>query len=96
MDFIAEALEGSLRAGKSRGGRADVSLTLTLPERSVYQLQRMLEEMATANPDWFKVRAVVLLSEDLRKAVVAWQAEVAAGLAPAVYKFGREGHPEGE
>ena len=96
MDFIAEALEGSLRAGKSRGGRKDVTVTLTLPERSVYQLQRMLEEMATANPDWFKVRAVVLLSEDLRKAVVAWEAAVAEGAAAAVYKFGCGSHPEGE
>ena len=77
MDWVAEGLEGSLRAGKSKGGRKGVLLNLALPERSVYQLQRMLEEMAAPNGDYFKTRAAVLLSEDLRLAVVDWEEQVA-------------------
>jgi len=96
MDWIQEALEGSLRSGKSRGGRNGVKLTLNLSERSVYRLQRLLEELASPNGDYFKTRAAVLLSEDLRLAVVdAEEAEAdRVGLAKSFARGG--GHPQGE
>ena len=75
MYEVEEALEGSLRAGKSRGGREDVWLDLHLTERTVYKLQRKLEGLATKNENWFEVREVVLLSEDVRKAVLYCQRE---------------------
>lgn len=77
MDWVKDGLEGSLRAGKSHGGRKGVMLTLHLQERSVYQLQRLLEDQATTATDYFKTRAAVLLSEDLRLAVIDWEEEVA-------------------
>jgi len=92
MDFIEEALEGSLRAGKSPGGRKGVMLTLLLPERSVYQLQRLLEEWATVSDNYFKVRATVLLSEDLRMAVADAEQAAAEELAEAKVKFRSGGH----
>jgi len=70
MDWIQDGLEGSLRAGKSKGGRKGVMLNLALPERTVYKLQRLLEEMVAPDGDWFKKREVVLLHEDIRLAVV--------------------------
>jgi len=96
MDWIEEALEGSLRAGKSHGGRQGVMLTLHLPERTVYKLQRMLEEIAAPDGDFFKKRAVFLLSEDLRLAVVdAEEVEADREAREKVYAGGR-GHPQGE
>jgi len=94
--MVEEALEGSLRAGRSRGGRQGVMVTLSLTERSVYQLQRMLEDLAAPNGDYFKTRAAVLLSEDLRLAVVDWEEQVADGEArEKVYAKGG-GQPQGE
>lgn len=75
MDEIEEALEGSLRAGKTRGGREDVWLDLRLSERTVYKLQRKLEGLAAESKNWFEIRDVVLLSEDVRKAVLYYQRE---------------------
>ena len=96
MNSIDEALEGSLRLGKSKGGRKDVVLHLDLTERSVYKLQRLLEEEAAQSTDFFKVRESVLLSEDVRRAVVAAQQDEEERAAEANYKFGTGGHPEGE
>ena len=96
MDWIADGLEGSLRAGKSKGGRQGIKLTLQLSEKSVYKLQRLLEEMAAPNGDYFKTRAAVLLSEDLRMAVVeAEEQEADAEALEKVYSK-RGGHPPGE
>jgi hypothetical protein len=96
MDWVAEGLEGSLRAGKSKGGRKGVMLNLALPERSVYQLQRMLEEMAAPNGDFFKTRAAVLLSEDLRMAVVVSEEVEANREAFVKLRAHNGGHPQGE
>ena len=73
MYEVEEALEGSLRAGKSRGGRAAVWLDLHLAERTVYKLQRLLESLAQESKVWFEIRDVVLLSEEVRKAVLYYQ-----------------------
>jgi len=96
MEYIEEALEGSLRAGKSKGGRKGVVLTLNLPERSVYILQRTLEDMAAQSTDFFKVRVMVLLSEDVRRAVAKAQQDEEERAAEVNYKFGTGGHPEEE
>jgi len=96
MDWIEEALEGSLRAGKSRGGRKGVMLTLHLPERSVYQLQRMLEAIVAPEGDYFKKRMAVLLSEDLRLAVVDWEEQVADRETRDKLFAHTGGHPQGE
>lgn len=97
MDWmIEEALEGSLRAGKSKGGRKGVMATLSLPERSVYQLQRILEGIVAPDGDFFKKRAALLLSEDLRLAVVDWQEQVADHEAREKVFAGGGGHPQGE
>lgn len=94
--MIEDALEGSLRAGRAKGGRTGVMLTLSLPERSVYQLQRLLEDLAAPNGDYFKTRAAVLLSEDLRLAVVDWQEQVADHEARGKVFAGGGGHPKGK
>ena len=70
---IDEALEGSLRAGKARGGRRDVWIELRLGERTVYKLQRLLEGVAAESKNWFEIRELVLLSEELRWAVVLYE-----------------------
>ena len=75
MFEVEEALEGSLRAGKSHGGREDVWLDLRLTERTVFKLQRKLEGLAADSKNWFEIRAVVLLSEDVRRAVIDYQRE---------------------
>ena len=69
MFEVDEALEGSLRAGKSRGGRVDVWLELRLTERTVYKLQRLLEGLAAHSDNYFEIRQVVLISEEVRVAV---------------------------
>ena len=68
-----DALEGRLCAGRSHGGRQDLFLELRLSERSVYQLQRVLEETAIKSENPFEVRGCVLLGEELRLAVALWQ-----------------------
>lgn len=96
MDWIQEGLDGSLRAGKSHGGRKGVTIDLTLPEKTVYQIQRMLEELAAPNGDYFKTRAAVLLLEDLRLAVVAAEEVEADREALAKNRPRSGGHLQGE
>jgi hypothetical protein len=66
---IEEALEGRVSVGRSRGGRKDCLLSIVLSERAVYRLQTLLERRAIESDNWFEVREVVLLAEELRVAV---------------------------
>jgi len=92
---IDEALEGSLRAGRSRGGRANVFLDVRLRERTVYKLQRLLEGLAEKSENWFEIREVVMLSEEVRMAVRNCQSLEARETRDAVSIEEGGGYPQG-
>jgi hypothetical protein len=68
--MINEALPGRICQGKSHAGDIPEVITLTLNGRRLYQLQKFLEnEACQAAGDYFRVRWVVLMAEELRRAV---------------------------
>jgi len=66
---VDTALEGSLRAGESVGSEGAAIYQLELSGKEIFQLQRLLEELAVESGNYFRVRVAVLLSEAVRKAV---------------------------
>jgi hypothetical protein len=64
-------LEGRISIGRSRKGGTEEPITLELSERSVYQLQQLLESEAVKAQDYLTTRWFVLMAEDLRGAVDA-------------------------
>jgi hypothetical protein len=68
---VEDALPGRFCLGKSRHGDYPENLTLSFKGKTVYQLQRFLEEEAEKGGDFFRVRLLVLLAEELRVAIVA-------------------------
>jgi hypothetical protein len=78
MWMVEEALPGRLTAGKSHQGKESGRLNLKLDGRRVYQLQKYLETQIEKEGQFFEIRELVLLHEDLRKAVAAAQGQDAA------------------
>jgi hypothetical protein len=69
MWMAEDALQGRIPAGKSHSGDVSGAVTLSLKGKRVYQLQKFLEEEATKGGDYFRVRWLILMSEDVRTAV---------------------------
>jgi hypothetical protein len=72
MPWMAEdALTGRIHVGKSHKGDVAGELNLHLDGKRVYQLQKFLEEEAAKGGDYFRVRWLILMSEDVRTAVAS-------------------------
>ena len=69
MMIVNDALEGRIPVGKSKHGDVPDLVTLTLPGKTLYDLQRFLEAEAVKGGDWFRVRWLVLTHEDIRHAL---------------------------
>ena len=70
MDWmVQEALEGRITAGKSHKGDVAEQVSLTLQGKTVYQLQQFLEDEIKHGGDFFRVRWLVLLHEEIRMGV---------------------------
>lgn len=59
---------GRLTVGKTRNG-PDGKITLTLPTRRVFQLQKFLEAVVEREGNFAEKRALVLILEDVRLAI---------------------------
>jgi len=69
MDFmIEEALAGRPSLGKSRKGNLPEKVTLELNGKRLYQLVKFLEEEASKGGDFFRIRWLVMMWEELRNA----------------------------
>jgi len=64
---IEDALEGRLALRDARGTPADELALIQLPGRSLYHLQKFLEEAAEAKGGFFHTRMAVILWEQLRQ-----------------------------
>ena len=64
-----DALEGRMTVGKSHQGSTPEQVTLALPGKRIYQLQKFFEEEAAKGGDWFRVRWMVVMAEEIRMAV---------------------------
>ena len=71
MWMAEDALEGRISSGKSHKGSVDDDLLLVLPGKRVYQLQKFLETEAANGGDYFRVRWLILMAEDVRLAVAS-------------------------
>lgn len=69
MDWmVQDALQGRISCGKSKKGDASERISLELPGRMVYQWQQFLEDEIRRGGDFFRIRWLVLFSEEIRKA----------------------------
>jgi hypothetical protein len=64
-----DAREGRICLGKSRKGDAPDEITLTVSGKFAYDMQQFFEAEASKGGDFFRVRWMVLLAENLRLAV---------------------------
>jgi hypothetical protein len=69
MWMVEDCLEGRISLGKSRQGNIPNKVTLQLPGKLVYQLQKYFEEEAAKGGQYFRVRWQVSVAEHLRLAV---------------------------
>jgi hypothetical protein len=69
MMMVNDALKGRITTGRSKRGNLPDLVTLTFHGSLLYELQGFLEEEAVKADDYFKVRWLVLLAEELRSAV---------------------------
>jgi hypothetical protein len=69
MFLVDEALEGRISQGKSHKGDIADIVTVQLKGKSLYQLQTFFEEEVKKGGDFFRVRWMVLMAEELRFAV---------------------------
>jgi hypothetical protein len=76
---IEDAQAGRIPTGKSRQGESEGTMFLEMDGRKVYQLQKYLEEQVEKGGDFFGVRMVVLLHEELRQAVILAQERKGTG-----------------
>lgn len=65
-----DAREGRICLGKSHKGDAPDVITLTVTGKFAYEMQQFFEAEASKGGDFFKVRWMVLLAEQLRMAVI--------------------------
>jgi hypothetical protein len=75
MWMVEEAMPGRLTAGKSHHGETAERLNLEMDGRTVYHLQKYLEQQIEKAGAFFEIRELVLLSEDLRRAVAVAQGQ---------------------
>jgi len=71
---VEEALPGRMSQGKGHQGPADERIDLKISGRRVYQMQKYFEERIEKGGEFFEVRMLVLLHEELRAAVENAQA----------------------
>lgn len=71
MDWIHEEQDGMLYVGRSRNGDDKTSLVIELKGKTLYQIQKLLEETAVQAEDFAQTRMATLLHEELRKAIAA-------------------------
>ncbi len=76
---IEDAQAGRIPVGKSHQGESEGTMYLEMDGRRVYQLQKYLEEQVEHGGEFFNVRMVVLLHEELRQAVMLAQERKGAG-----------------
>jgi hypothetical protein len=67
---VEDALAGRLSVGQAEGQSGDSLVTITLPRRRAYQLQKLLEELAEKSTAYFDVRMAVVLAETVRVGLV--------------------------
>jgi hypothetical protein len=67
--MVKDAMEGRISRGKSKDGDAPDVITLTVSGKFAYEMQQFFEAEASKGGDFFKVRWMVLLAEQLRQAV---------------------------
>lgn len=70
---VEDALPGRLSMGKGHNGGLEKQLILELDGKRVYQLQKYLEEQIGKGGEFFTIRLLVLLHEELRQAVALAQ-----------------------
>jgi len=93
MWMYEDGLAGRIAAGKSHHGATNENISLILSGKRVYQLQKFLEEEVGKGGDYFRVRWLVLMAEEIRLAVYEASenglSESCEGVAPHVRKEAR-------
>lgn len=69
MWMIEDCQRGRISQGKSHQGNVPETVTLQISGKRLYQLQHFLEEEIAKGGDYFRVRWLVMASEDLRNGV---------------------------
>jgi hypothetical protein len=69
MWMCEDALAGRISQGKSHQGNIPESVILELHGKRVYQMHRFFEEEIAKGGEFFRVRWLVLVTEELREAV---------------------------
>jgi len=69
MYMLEDALNGRITLGKSRAGNIPEKVVVELKGKWVYQLQKFLEEEAAKGGNFFQVRWMVVMREELCRAV---------------------------
>jgi len=67
--MVSDALVGRISQGKSKLGDAPDVITLTVTGQFAFEMQQFFEPEASKGGDFFRVRWMVLLAENLRLAV---------------------------
>ncbi len=67
--MVNDALQGRISQGKSKRGDAPDVITLSVSGKFAYEMQQFFEAEASKGGDFFRVRFMVLLAEQLRLAV---------------------------
>jgi hypothetical protein len=71
MWMVEDDMAGRISVGKSRSGALTADITLVFDGKRVFQLQKFFEEEAVKGGEFFRIRWLVLMSEELRLAVEA-------------------------
>lgn len=72
--MVDDCSEGRVALGKSRKGDLPEDVQLDLNGRRIYQLQKFLHEEIKLGGDYFRVRWLVVMSEELREAIAEFRA----------------------
>jgi hypothetical protein len=67
---VEDALEGRISVGRSVGLSGERLVTITMPRKRAYQLQKLLEELAERSNAYFDVRMAVVLAETVRLGLI--------------------------
>jgi hypothetical protein len=70
MWMVEDAIDGTISMGKSHKGDVPERISITMNGRSIYRLQQFLQAQASLGGNYYRVRAMVYLAEELRIAMV--------------------------
>lgn len=69
MWMVDDCSDGRISQGRSHSGNVADEVVLKLKGKRLYQLQKFLEEEIVKGGDFFRVRWMVVMSEELRQAI---------------------------